>query len=118
MSSNPISLNFVQGDTLTLDVTWQDEETGNPMDLSDATVTSDVRKEFNTDVLASMAVEMTDAVNGEFRLTLAAADSKVFPIQRKSKITSLVFDINVLFSSGENLTPVYGYLKMHREVTA
>lgn len=114
---NPISLEFVQGDTLDLYVQWNEEDTGDPVDITDATITADVRKEYTTDVECSFSVSKTDAVNGQFSLSLSPAQTAALPPRRKSSVTSFVFDINVAFDSGVNLTPVYGYLKMTREVT-
>ena len=116
MASNPVSFNFVQGDTFFMNVDWQDEE-GNPLNLTGATISSSVRKEYHTEVLASFTVTPIDLENGQFRITLADDITATLPARPKSAVTSFVFDINAKFSNGETITPIHGYLKMQRQVT-
>lgn len=117
MATNPVSLEFVQGDTVYIDVLW--ESTGSPstVNLQNSTITASIRKEYNTEVLASFSVEETDLSNGQFKLILSATDSAALPVRANSRITSFVFDVNVVLQDGSVQTPIYGYLKMQRQVT-
>ena len=116
MAANPVSLSFVQGDTFFMDVDWQDEN-GVAMNLTGSTITAVVRKEYHTEVLASFVVEETDLTQGQFKLTLPDDVTTTLPARSKSAVTSFVFDINVEFQDGTTVTPIYGYLKMQRQVT-
>lgn len=118
--TNPVSLDFVQGDTVTIGFEWLDPDgspANAPLDLTGCTITSQIRKEYHTPVLASFTVVPTDLVNGKFDLILSEVASAALPARANSRITSFVFDVNVQFTTGTTQTPVYGYLKMQREVT-
>lgn len=116
MSANPISLNFVQGDTFFINFDWKDESDV-PMNITGSTITASVRKEYHTAVLASFIVEEIDYSIGQFKLTLTDTVTATLPARSKSAVTSFVFDVNVEFSNGDTVTPIYGYLKMQRQVT-
>jgi len=116
MAANPISLSFVQGDTFFLNVDWKDD-LDVPMDITNATIRADIRKEYATGVVASFTVEEVDLSIGQFKLILSDTVSAALPARRGSAVTSFVFDVNVEFSNAESLTPIYGYLKMQRQVT-
>lgn len=119
-TTNPVSLEFVQGDTVTIGLQWNDPNgspVNAPIDLTGCVITSQIRKEYNTEVLASFTVVETDLVNGKFDLILSEVASAALPARANSRITSFVFDVNVQFPGGTTQTPVYGYLKMQREVT-
>lgn len=116
MATNPICLDFVQGDTIYYTFVWQDDD-GNAMNLSNATISSDIRKEYNTDVLASFSVVNTDLASGEFALQMDASTTATLPKRRNSRITSFVWDVNVVHGNGHTQTPITGYLKMIAETS-
>jgi len=116
--SNPISLNFNQGETVEFPVIMTEKDTGTPIDLTGATITGDIRKEYTTDVLASFIITETDLSVGSFSFGLSSSTSEALPMNNKGRITSFVFDIDVKYPSGRIDTPISGYLKVTRMVTA
>ena len=116
MSSNPISLSFVQGDTVNINITWTDVDSV-PTDLTGATITSVMKKEYTSGVAATFTLVPTDLANGLFTLSLTNAQTAALPVRSKSAITSFVWDCNVVYNNGETATPIFGYLKMQRQVT-
>ena len=114
--SNPISLSFNQGETVQYPVTIKDNETGNPIDLTSYTVTSDIRKEYNQPVIASFTVNTTNLDIGEFILELDSITSESLPMNTGGRITSFVFDVDLTAGSSV-ATPITGYLKVQRGVT-
>lgn len=116
MATNPISLDFVQGDTVNISIIWTDD-LDVPQDLTGATITSSIRKEYKTNVLKNFNIIDDDLSIGQFTLNMAAADTAELPIWRNKQVTSFVWDVNVMFSGGNTMTPIYGYLKMQSEVT-
>ena len=118
--SNPISLNFNQGETVLYPVVITEKDTGTPIDLTGAVITGDIRKEYNTEVLASFVITNINyqLVDGGFELTLSSAISEALPMNNKGRITSFVFDVDVKYPSGRIDTPISGYLKVTRRVTA
>lgn len=116
--SNPISLNFNQGETKSFPVTIKDKDTGTPIDLTGATITSDIRKEYNTAVVASFTITETDLANGSFSLDISSTVSEALPMNSKGRITSFVFDVDIKYVNLDIATPISGYLKVTRQVTA
>lgn len=116
MSDTP-SLQFVQGETVSFPVTVTDS-LGVPIDLSGATIKSDIRKEYNTDVVASFTIEETDLLNGQFALTMTSVTSEALPMNTTGRITSFVFDVDVYYPGGNIETIISGYLKVVRGVTS
>jgi hypothetical protein len=119
MSSNPISRDVVQGDDISYQFKlYQDDAKTTPVDLVGATITSDIRKEYSQPVAASFTVENTDLPNGTFTLKMSGATTAGLSLNAKGRITSFVWDVQVKFQDGTIKTPVYGYLKVQRQVTA
>ena len=111
-----ISLSFVHGDDVTYPITIKDSN-GVPIDLTGATVKSDIRKEYGSTVIASFTPNYTDLANGTFEITLDAATSASLPQNTKGRINSFVFDVELTDISGNKDTIISGYLKVTNEVT-
>lgn len=116
--SDPISLTFNQGETVSFPVVMTGPDEVTPTDLTGATITSDVRKEYNTDVVASFTIVETDLVNGSFSINLSSAITEALPMNTKGRITSFVFDVDIKYADLTVDTPISGYLKVTRRVTA
>lgn len=114
--ADTISLSFVHGDDVTYPIEITDPD-GLPIDLTGATARSDIRKEYTTGVVGSFGVSFTDAINGKFEITLDQATSSALPQNRSGRITSFVFDVEVIFGSGDKDTIITGYLKVANQVT-
>ena len=117
-TTNPTSLEFVQGDTVNLTINWTDTA-GSPVDLTGSTIVSSIKKEYNTAVLLSFTFDASasDLPAGLIVLTLTSTETAGLPPRTDARITSYVFDVNVTYANGDVATPVYGYLKMQRQVT-
>jgi len=118
--ADTISLGFIHGDDVTYPVTITGPASGfvhTPIDLTGATIKSDIRKEYGTSVLASFTINLTDLSNGKFELYLDAATSATLPQNSKGRVNSFVFDVEVTFASGNKDTIISGYLKVTNEVT-
>lgn len=114
---NPISLEFVQGDDLILNIELDQTTGGAPVDLTGAVIKSSIRKEYGQPVLASFTTTNTDLINGKFKLALDNVTTAGLPTRSGSRITSFVWDVDITYSGGIKDTPLYGYLKMIRQVT-
>lgn len=115
--NNPISLTFNQGEDVNITIAVADTSDV-PSNLNGTVVTSDIRKEYHTAVLASFTVDSSDLVNGNITLSLSAADTTTLPTRRNSRVTSFVFDVKFTYADTSVDIPIHGYLKMTRTVTA
>lgn len=114
--ADTISLDFVHGDNVTYPITLKDAA-GGAIDLTGATVKSDIRKEYNTGVITSFVPNYTDLANGAFELVLSQASSTLLPQSKRGRINSFVFDVEILYAGGNKDTIISGYLKVTNEVT-
>lgn len=88
-------ITIVQGETLRLRVSLRDKRTGAPIDLTGASISSQVRRTYTAAAaLASLTVEPEDLAGGLFYLTLDEAGSDAIPAGRH------VFDARVEFAGG------------------
>ena len=117
MATNPISLDLVQGDSFLKTITIAVEGSPSAVDLTDATISGSIRKEYTTDVLLTFTVSNRDDANGQFDISLTPAQTASLPMNRDGRITSFVFDVQVAYNTGVVRTYLYGYLKVQREVT-
>ena len=114
--ADTISLSFVHGDDVTYPVEITDPS-GNPVDLTGATVKSSIRKEYGSAVLGSFTINYTDLPNGKFELYLDQTTSSSLPQNPKGRINSFVFDVEMTYADGSKDTIISGYLKVVNEVT-
>lgn len=119
--SKPISLTFVQGETVQFPVTIT-ATSGSPLgvvDLSGYTFAAAIRKEYNTSVVENFTVTLTDLPNGQFTLELSSVQTANLPINSKGRITSFVFDVDMNAGGSPAIisTPITGYLKVVHQVT-
>lgn len=115
--ADPTFLGFVHGDDVTYPIDMTDAGSPPETDLTGATIKADIRKEYNTAVLASFTIIETDLPNGRFELNLPAAASATLPQNLKGRQQSFVFDVEVTYVGGTKETIISGYLKVINEVT-
>lgn len=117
MADNDRKITLHQGDTKTWTFTWAVSGSPSIVDLSGATLTGDIRLEYDSDVVGSFYFVETDMANGQFTFGIDEATSSALPV--KSNKTSFVFDIQVTFPGSPVTieTPYWGYLIVQREVT-
>jgi len=109
-----VQLSFPQGDDKTYKFYVKDKD-GNPINLIGATLESQIRKDYNGDVVATFDCELVDPYNGTFTAKMDNETSSSLPI--KGSKTRFVFDIELTYSNGDKTKIVYGNLVITREVT-
>lgn len=115
---NPISLDMVQGDSFRRTITYSTSGSPSVVDLTGATITGSIRKEYDTDVITTFNIENRDDPSGTFDIALTPTQTSALPMNRRGRITSFVFDVEITFGTGDKKTILYGYLKVQREVTS
>jgi len=109
-------LTIVQGDDKSWPITFTDSA-GDPVDLTGSTFSGKFKKEFSTPDADAVSFTFTDVdlANGQFTMSLAAADTAALTIKPTDK--SFVFDAQVTYSGGQVETFMRGYLIINPEVT-
>jgi hypothetical protein len=88
-------ITIVQGETLRLRVSLRNKRTGSPVDLTGASISSQVRRTYaDPAVLATLTIEPEDLSAGLFYLTLDEAGTDAIPAGRH------VFDVRVELADG------------------
>jgi hypothetical protein len=93
---------------------------GNPTDLTGATFKSQIRKTATTTaVTKEFLFTVTDAVNGEVKMSLTAAETRSIKAvdDPKSGENVYVWDMEMVDSSGITIPLYYGNVSIFREVT-
>lgn len=94
MSKLP-AIEFVRGDTKIFEVTLQDKILQTPVDITGATVTSQIRDGADgATALATATGSLVDATNGVFRVTYSAASTAAL------SVGNFKFDIQIEFADG------------------
>jgi hypothetical protein len=109
-----IQLTFPQGDSKSYLFTVK-SGSDTPINLTGATVRSDMRLDYSSEVVASFTPTYTDLPNGQFEIALTAEQSANLPV--KGAMTRFVFDVEITFQDGTVQKAVYGHIVVTREVT-
>jgi len=112
-----ISLSIVHGDDASFPVTVAAEGSPSVVDLTGATITADIRKEYSSAVVGSFTITETDLSIGSFSLDLSSATTTALPQNTKGRIQSFVFDVQIVYADTTRDTIISGYLKVANEVT-
>lgn len=117
-----LDFTFVRGDSFAIPVTMSNTSGDSPVpiDLSAATITSDIKLNVNSSTpTLSFTVTMTDAVNGQFTLSLAATDTATMKPTLDDGSNVYYYDCQFDYSSdGSNVkTEFGGTLTILQEVT-
>ena len=113
--SNKVSLTITRGDDRTWNVAIKDSQ-GNPVDITTATYSASIRKEYNSTVIGNPTVTVTDAADGRLELNIPSALSSLLTVRSGKRNSSYVFDL-VQELNGESTTYLNGYLIVEERVT-
>jgi len=114
--SNPVKLNFYQGDSVDFEVILKDDADA-PIDLTGSSIESIIKSELTSTTEYPFTIVNTDLSNGAFNLTMTSAQSQALPITGSKARKSFVFDVNIVHASGQSETPLYGDIVVDRNRT-
>ena len=104
-------LNIIRNDSWTWQFTlWGDSAKTVPSDLTGATVTAQVRSTVGGPILASLGVEIRDAVGGVVWMSMSGGQSGVLP-------ATSYWDLQIAYPTGDVRTPVSGRVIVTDDVT-
>src|SRR4051794_10079454 len=120
MPATKYNLNWEQGTTATLSLTWEDEEE-NPIDLSGWTARMQVRQKVDSEVvLAEFTTDNGIEINGpEGEVTVSAPVevTNTWEWPGNGPIKSAVYDLVLIDPSGEAIRLLEGKVKLSGSVT-
>lgn len=114
MACKHTKLEFMQGDDVSFKFIHEDSD-GNPINLSGATIESQIRSDYEKDVVASFVVVYDDLASGEYSLTLTKAITSAITVKGKQQL--FVFDVEVTYNNGTRKKATKGTITIGREVT-
>ena len=110
-----------QGATLGPNLTQLKDRTGAAIDITGATIRSEIRKTPDAVTVDATAVcTITDAANGTFTWSFTAAETKLLtasPIDEQQPTSLYVWDMEIQYSTGRIQPLMYGDVRVFREVT-
>jgi hypothetical protein len=110
-----------QGTTLGPNTTQLKDRAGAAINITGATIRSEIRKTPDDAVVKATAVcTITDAANGTFTWSFTAAETKLLtasPIDEEQDASKYVWDMEIQYSTGRIQPLMYGVVKVFREVT-
>lgn len=110
-----------QGATLGPNSTQIKDRTGTAIDITGATVRSEIRKTPDAVTVDATAVcTITDAANGAFTWEFTAAETKLLdadPVSEEQPLSKYVWDMEIQYSDGRIQPLMYGDVRVFREVT-
>jgi hypothetical protein len=110
-----------QGATLGPNVTQIKDRAGAAIDITGATIRSEIRKTPDAIVVDATAVcTITDAVNGTFTWSFTAAETKLLdadPLDEQQPLSKYVWDMEIQYATGRIQPLMYGDVRVFREVT-
>ena len=113
--SNKVSLTITRGDDRSWNMSIVDSQ-GQPVDVTGATYTCSIRKEYNSSVIGNPIVSIDDAANGKLVITISNELSSLLTVQSGKRNSSYVFDLVQVLNS-ESTTYLNGYLIVEERVT-
>lgn len=110
-----------QGATLGPNSTQLKDRTGTAIDITGATIRSEIRKTPDAVTVEATAVcTITDAANGAFTWEFTAAQTKLLdadPIDEQQPTSLYVWDMEIQYADGRIQPLMYGDARVFREVT-
>lgn len=107
----PLNITAIAGDTMTIQLTLVDNETGDPLDLTGLTPHMQVRSTpGDTTIAATATVTVTDATGGMLVAVIDAADTAPLKGQH-------VYDLELRGAGGDPQTVIGGRLTFDEDVT-
>lgn len=113
--SNKVSLTITRGDDRSWNMSIVNSQ-GQSVDVTGATYTCSIRKEYNSDVIGNPVVTIEDAINGKVLITIANELSSLLVVQSGKRNSSYVFDL-VQELQTVSTTYLNGYLIVEERVT-
>lgn len=113
--SNKVSLTITRGDDRSWNMSIVNSQ-GVPVDVTGATYTASIRKEYNSTVIGNPTVTVDDAVAGKLVINIPSSLSTLLTVQSGKRNTSYVFDL-VQVLNAESTTYLNGYLIVEERVT-
>jgi hypothetical protein len=106
-SEDSVNYKVIQGDTFSLEITWTDEVTGLPIDLTGYTFLAEVKDLKGGKVLAATAslnngITVISAQNGILDLTFTPEKTRLFPYPKCS------YQLQATDQYGQNSTLIQG----------
>lgn len=104
--ADKVTYEFIRGDDFNIPMTLTDpEDSGNPVDITLWTVASQIR--YSKKLIDNVIVTVTDAVNGEFTLSVAKENTAIWPARKlkcdiqfdrptEGRVSSQTFIVEVL----------------------
>lgn len=114
-----LDLNIKQGSTFSATVTVTNPDSS-PVNLTGSSLRAQIRKlALDTAVVAQFVMQIVDAVNGVFTMTLSDTDTAAIITgeQLASTASKFVWDLEMVDSAGRVIPLMYGDVKVFREVT-
>lgn len=101
MATNSYDITILQGSDYALLVTVEDPFTGDPMDLTGATILAQVRTSWDSPVIATFSTAI--GLNGQFSMTLSGAVSQSInpPVNAK-------YDVLIVLQDGTRMRVLEG----------
>ena len=110
-----------QGATLGPNVTQIKDRAGVAIDITGATIRSEIRKTPDAIAVDATAVcTITDAANGTFTWSFTAAETKLLdadPVDEQQPLSKYVWDMEIQYVGGRIQPLMYGDVRVFREVT-
>jgi hypothetical protein len=93
MATNYYDITILQGADYSLELTVEDA-IGDPIDITGATILSQIRTSWDAPIIASFSTLITSGVNGQFNLYLSGANSQAInpPINAKYDVLITLLD--------------------------
>lgn len=103
-------LDIDQGSDFTTEITLENDD-GTPMSLANAQVYSQFRKSYGSATAFAFTTEVSDALNGKFKLNLPGVVSSTIKPGR------YLYDVELLMSGQRKLRVVEGIITINAEIT-
>lgn len=106
------NLNIIRNDSWTWQFTlWGNSAKTIPSDLTDATVTAQIRAILNGPIIVNLGIEMRDPANGVVWMSITSGQSGILPS------TPSYWDMQIAYPDGSIRTPVGGRVFVTEDVT-
>lgn len=119
MAKATYDITLTQGDTFSLPITMaDDQDPPQAIDLTSTTITADIKQNpKSAGALESFTVTKTNAAQGEFTLSLSAAETAAFPVTKDDSSNILYYDVEYTYSPTNIQTEFGGTITVLRQIT-
>lgn len=94
MAINSYDITILQGSDFALELTVEDDSIGDPINITGATILSQIRTSWDAPIIATFSTLITDGVNGKLNMYLSGANSQAInpPINAKYDVLITLLD--------------------------